>query len=87
MSCWASMYIDDVKRDVQKLKREMPQGHEDIKKEISDKIDQGLSDIFEKMSARFDALELAVIDPHGDAAEQIRKKHGLQKPKALNPRT
>lgn len=83
MTCWASIHIGEVKRKVDELGRKTSSDNADIQKQI----DKGLQDIFEKISARLDDIELAIVDPHGEGYERIRKRHGKEKPRAVSPIT
>ena len=84
MSCDAYFYsrrvqedIGKVKGDVDSLKR-LLQG--DLKTLFSD-----LSTRLDKMDACLEDMELAIVDPHGEGYERIRKRHGKGKPRAVAP--
>ncbi len=38
-----------------------------------------IASALEKLDKRLDTIEQAIADPHSDAAEELRKKHGLAK--------
>lgn len=39
-----------------------------------------LAAAIERIETRLDAIEQAIVDPQGEAAQEIRDRHGLSKP-------
>ena len=62
------------------------------KQEIADEVRNALSPNFSalakalnRLDARLDVMEQAIADPHSEAAEELRKKHGMDKKKPTKP--
>ncbi len=62
----------------------------DSDKRLTHKIDKGFNAVAEslkQLNQRLDVMEQAIADPQSDAADALRKKHGMGKRQPTKPLT
>lgn len=65
--------------------REKVEKLEKSTKAQNDALAKSLKEAFDAIHKRLDVMELAIIDPHGEAGEILKAKHGKSKPQSLKP--
>ena len=81
----------DTRKTVSKLSADVSKEFKDARKTVSDiskDVSKGFSAVAEslkQLNQRLDVMEQAIADPQSDAANALRKKHGMGKNGPVRP--
>lgn len=79
---------DSTKRDIARYARkEIKEDLDALKNAQKADLKKLFAELTAHIDRRIDNLELALIAPNSEAAEKLRAKHGLSKPRSISPRS